>query len=309
MNASTNLVNRKEVLYRVTNIGFIAAIVIWIVSQVSANAAEPNSLKPPASGSIPVAFVISDGAVVIDFCGPWEVFRDVMVPGRRDHPFRLYTVSDKSSPIQAGGGMKIVPDYTFANAPAPKVIVIPAQHEPSPAMLEWIRENSKNTDLTMSVCTGAFVLAKTGLLSGKSATTFHGAFRSFAIEFPDVHLKCGARFVEDGNLATAGGLSSGIDLALRVVERYFGREVAQKTAYELEYQGQGWMNADSNQVYANMPVSTSDHPLCAVCGMDVDPKSSPKSVFNGKTYYFCSDDDKKTFDAAPDKFVAADKKL
>ena len=308
MNASTNLVNRKEVLYRVTNIGFIAAIVIWIVSQVSANAAEPSSLKPPASGSIPVAFVISDGAVVIDFCGPWEVFRDVMVPGR-DHPFRLYTVSDKSSPIQAGGGMKIVPDYTFANAPTPKVIVIPAQHEPSPPMLEWIRENSKNTDLTMSVCTGAFVLAKTGLLSGKSATTFHGAFRSFAIEFPDVQLKRGARFVEDGNLATAGGLSSGIDLALRVVERYFGREVVQKTAYELEYQGQGWMNADSNQVYANMPVSTSDHPLCAVCGMDVDPKSSPKSVFNGKTYYFCSDDDKKTFDAAPDKFVAADKKL
>jgi len=309
MNESTNVLNRREVLYRVTNIGFVAAIIIWIVSQVSGNAAEPTSLKPPASGSIPVAFVISEGAVVIDFCGPWEVFRDVMVPGRQDHPFRLYTVSDKSSPIQAGGGMKIVPDYTFANAPTPKVIVIPAQREPSPAMLEWIRENSKNTDLTMSVCTGAFVLAKTGLLSGKSATTFHGAFRSFAIEFPDVHLKRGARFVEDGNLATAGGLSSGIDLALRVVERYFGREVAQKTAYELEYQGQGWMNADSNQVYANMPVSTSDHPLCPVCGMDVDPKSSPKSVFNGKTYYFCSDDDKKTFDAAPDKFVAADKKL
>jgi len=309
MNESTNVLNRREVLYRVTNIGFVAAIIIWIVSQVSGNAAEPTSLKPPASGSIPVAFVISEGAVVIDFCGPWEVFRDVMVPGRQDHPFRLYTVSDKSSPIQAGGGMKIVPDYTFANAPTPKVIVIPAQREPSPAMLEWIRENSKNTDLTMSVCTGAFVLAKTGLLSGKSATTFHGAFRSFAIDHPDVHLKRGARFVEDANRPTAGGLSSGIDLALRVVERYFGREVAQKTAYELEYQGQGWMNADSNQVYANMPVSTADHPLCPVCGMDVDPKSSPKSVFNGKTYYFCSDDDKKTFDAAPDKFVAADKKL
>src|SRR6185295_9767104 len=98
--------------------------------------------------------------------------------------------------------------------------------------------NSKKADLTMSVCTGAFVLAKTGLLSGKSATTFHGAFRSFAIEFPDVHLKRGARFVEDGNLSTAGGLSSGIDLALRVVERYYGREVARKTAYNLEYQGE-----------------------------------------------------------------------
>jgi transcriptional regulator GlxA family with amidase domain len=309
MNASANVLNRRELLYRVTNIGFIAAIIIWFISEVSANAAEPNSLKPPASGSIPVAFLISEGAVVIDFCGPWEVFRDVMVPGRQDHPFRLYTVSDKTSPIQAGGGMKIVPDYTFANAPAPKVIVIPAQSEPSGAMLDWIRKSSKDTDVTMSVCTGAFVLAKTGLLSGKPATTYHGAFGYFATEFPDIHLKRGARFVEDGNLATAGGLSSGIDLALRVVERYFGREVAQKTAYNMEYQGQGWMNADSNQVYARAPVSTADHPLCAVCGMDVDPKSSPKSVFNGKTYYFCSDDDKKTFDAAPDKFVAADKKL
>jgi len=99
------------------------------------------------------------------------------------------------------------------------------------------------------------------------------------------------------------------DLALRVVERYFGREVAQKAAYNMEYQGQGWMNADSNQVYATAPVSTADHPLCPVCGMDVDPKSAPKSVFKGKTYYFCSDPDKKTFDAAPDKFVSADKKL
>src|SRR3989440_12658781 len=107
-----------------------------------------NSLKP--APPIPVAFVISEGAVVIDFCGPWEVFRDVMLPSG-DHPFRLYTVSDKTAPIQAGGGMKIVPDYTFANAPVPKVIVIPAQSEPSAPMLKWIRESTKNTDVTMSV--------------------------------------------------------------------------------------------------------------------------------------------------------------
>jgi transcriptional regulator GlxA family with amidase domain/YHS domain-containing protein len=311
MNESTNALNGREVLYRVTKIGFIVSAALWVVGQISAVAdpTEGNPLKPPAQGSIPVAFLISEGAVIIDFCGPWEVFRDVMVPGRQDHPFRLYTVSESTSPIRGGGGLKIVPDYTLKNAPAPKVIVIPAQSEPSPAMLEWIRENSKNTDVTMSVCTGAFVLAKTGLLSGKSATTFHAAFERFAMQFPDIQLKRGARFVENGNLATAGGLSSGIDLALRVVERYFGREVAKQTAYNMEYQGQGWMNADSNQVYARAPVSTPNHPLCAVCGMDVDPKSSPKSVFNGKTYYFCSDDDKKTFDAAPDKFVTADKKL
>jgi len=309
----------RDLLNTAARFGLLAALAFFVIAELSANSARgssgdikqtitANPLKPPAKGDIPVAFLISDDAVVIDFCGPWEVFRDVMVSGG-DHPFRLYTVSDKTDPIQAGGGMKIVPDYTFANAPAPKVIVIPAQSEPSEAMLKWIRESTKSTDVTMSVCTGAFVLAKTGLLSGKSATTFHAAFGNFAMQFPDIKLKRGARFVEDGNLASAGGLSSGIDLALRVVERYYGRDVAQKTAYNMEYQGQGWMNPDSNQIYAQAPVSTAEHPLCSVCGMDVDPKTAPKSVYKGTTYYFCSDDDKKTFDAAPDRFVNADKKL
>ncbi len=306
MNAQTNSMSGRDLLNAAARFGLLTALALFIIGQFFANAAsaEANSLKPPAQGQIPVAFVISERAVIIDFCGPWEVFRDVNIPGR-DGPFRLYTVSDTTSPIHAGGGMQIVPDYTFANAPAPKVIVIPAQSEPSEAMLKWIRESTKNTDVTMSVCTGAFVLAKTGLLSGKSATTFHAAFGSFAMQFPDIRLKRGARFVEDGNLSSAGGLSSGIDLALRVVERYYGRDVAQKTAYNMEYQGQGWMNADSNQIYATNPVSTAEHPLCPVCGMDVDVKTDPKSVYKGKTYYFCSDDDKKTFDSAPDKFADA----
>jgi putative intracellular protease/amidase/YHS domain-containing protein len=321
MNAQINITNRR-LLNPIAEFGLLAAIALTVLGQLfgsnpakapggakgGQSAVKANSLKPPAQGSIPVAFVLSEGAVIIDFTGPWEVFHDVMIPGRSEHPFRLYTVSESTSPIRASGGMKIVPDYTFENAPPPKVIVIPAQSEPSNATLEWIRRSTKTTDVTMSVCTGAFVLAKTGLLSGKAATTFHGAFVPFANEFPDIHLRRGARFVEDGNLATAGGLSSGIDLALRVVERYFGREVAQKTAYNMEYQGLGWMNPDSNQAYAATPVSSAEHPLCAVCGMEVDSGTAPKSVFKGTTYYFCSDEDKKTFDATPDKFVSADKK-
>src|SRR5213080_2332710 len=321
MNARTNITNRR-LLGTAPEFGLLAAITLTVLGQLfgsnpvkppsgaqgAESAVQTNPLKPPAEGSIPVAFLISEGAVMIDLTGPWEVFQDVMVPGRTDHPFHLYTVSESTSPIHTSGGMKIVPEYTFGNAPAPKVIVIPAQSEPSEATLEWIRKSTKSTDVTMSVCTGAFVLAKTGLLSGKAATTFHGAFVSFANEFPEIHLKRGARFVEEGNLATAGGLSSGIDLALRVVERYFGREIAQKTAYNMEYQGLGWMNPESNQVYAATPVSTAEHPLCVVCGMDVDPANGPKSVFKGATYYFCSDADKKTFDAAPDKFVNTDRK-
>jgi transcriptional regulator GlxA family with amidase domain len=324
MNRQTNALNRREALKTAAKIGLIAAMALSVVGELSASSSpaettsssggnkevvKANPLKPPVQGSIPVAFLISEGAVIIDFSGPWEVFQDVMIPGRQEPPFGLYTVSETTAPIRASGGMQIIPDYTLANAPSPKVIVIPAQSKPSEATLEWIRKSTKSTDVTMSVCTGAFVLAKTGLLSGKAATTFHAAFVRFAMQFPDIHLKRGARFVEDGNLATAGGLSSGIDLALRVVERYYGREIARKTAYDMEYQGQGWMNPDSNQIYASTPVSTAEHPLCPVCGMDVDPKIAPKSVFKGKTYYFCSQDDKETFDAAPDKFVNADKGL
>lgn len=314
--------NWRGLLKTAPEFGLLIAITLTVLGQLSGSnpakgpsghendqpAVTTNPLKPPAQGSIPVAFLISEGAQVIDFTGPWEVFQDVVVPGRTGNPFRLYTVSESTSPIRTSGGMKVVPEYTFENAPPPKVIVIPAQSPPSEATLEWIRKSAKSADVIMSVCTGAFVLAKTGLLSGKVATTYHGAFVRFSSQFPDIHLKRGARFVEDGNLATAGGLSSGIDLALRVVERYFGREAAQQTAYDLEYQGQGWMNPDSNQVYAATPVSTAEHPVCVVCGMDVDPATAPKSTFKGVTYYFCSGDDKKTFDAAPDKFVNTDRK-
>src|SRR3989440_2774776 len=95
-----------------------------------------NPIKPPEKDQIPVAFSIADRAVVIDFCGPWEVFQDTMVPSRQDNPFRLYTVAETAKPIRTSGGMQIIPDYTIANAPAPKVIVIPAQSDPSPAVLD-----------------------------------------------------------------------------------------------------------------------------------------------------------------------------
>ena len=94
----------------------------------------------------------------------------------------------------------------------------------------------------LSICTGAFVLAEAGLLAGKKATTHHDFHDRFAAQYPSVTLERGLRFVESGrNLATAGGLTSGIDLALRVVERYFGRETARRTAEYMEYQGKGWL--------------------------------------------------------------------
>jgi transcriptional regulator GlxA family with amidase domain len=205
-----------------------------------------NALRAPAKGAIDVAFLISDGATVIDFAGPWEVFQDVMLPERgpaheEQMPFRLFTVADGREPVRVTGGMRIVPDHSLADAPPPRVVVVPAMRR-SPAVIEWLRKTSSTADLIMSVCTGAFVLGHAGLLSGKRATTHHDFHDRLAEQFPDVKLERGARFVEGApNLATAGGLTSGIDLALRVVERYFGRAVAQRTATYMEYQGRGWI--------------------------------------------------------------------
>jgi YHS domain-containing protein len=153
----------------------------------------------------------------------------------------------------------------------------------------------------MSVCVGAFMLAKTGLLNGKSATTHHDAYKEFANEFPKVHLIRGVRFVEEGNLATSGGLASGMDLALHVVERYFGRKVAEDTAYNLEYQGQGWKDPNSNAIYSQAPKGLT----CPVCGMPSDAAKKTTSIYKGKTYYFCQMAEvcKGTFDAAPDKYA------
>lgn len=267
----------------------------------SGSAATPTPLKPPASGSINVAFVISKGAVLIDFAGPWEVFQDVTIPGgdMMDSAFELYTVAETLNPIAVSGGLKIVPNYTFQNAPPPKIIVIPAQNDASNAMLDWIRKASKTTDVTMSVCTGAYVLAATGLLNGKSGTTHHTAYTDLAMQFPDVKVVRGVRFVEEGNLATAGGLTSGMDLALRTVGRYFGPEAIQRTAFQLEYQGKGWMDAGSNSEFAVKPPGD----ICAVCWMQLNAKTALSEVYKGQTYYFCMEDHKEAFDSKPDKFI------
>jgi transcriptional regulator GlxA family with amidase domain len=135
--------------------------------------------------------------------------------------------------------MRIIPDDTLANAPAPKVVVIPAQTNDGKPVLEWIRSTAKAADLVMSVCTGAFLLAKTGLLSGKAATTHHGEYATLAEQYPDIHVKRGVRFVDEGNLASSGGLSCGIDLALHVVERYHSSETAKQTAFNHRISGAG----------------------------------------------------------------------
>ena len=201
------------------------------------------ALVVPPKGSIAVAFVISEGATMIDFAGPWEVFQDVHVDGRgptmdERMPFRLYTVSDSRAPIRTSGGMQVIPDYTFEDAPPPAIVVVGAQGGRSKQMLDWLRRASTQSQVLMSVCTGAYKLAMAGILDGKKAATHHDAWDDFEKRFPKISLQRGPRYVQsDPVVFTAGGLTSGIDLALHVVELYFGRDVAAQTAAYMEYQG------------------------------------------------------------------------
>jgi len=241
---------RREFITQTAGLGVVVAAAgapgypFSVIPPVSIETSS-SKLTPPAKGKIPVAFAISEGATVIDFAGPWEVFQDVHVSDRGSNhddqmPFQLFTVAEKIETITGSGGLKLVPDYTFENVPTPKVVVVPAQRG-SQALHAWLRKIAPSTDLVMSVCTGAFQLGKAGLLNGKSATTHHEFLDRFAQTFPEVAVKRGLRFVEEDRISTAGGLSSGIDLALRVVDRYFGRDVAQATATYMEYQGKGWI--------------------------------------------------------------------
>jgi transcriptional regulator GlxA family with amidase domain len=224
---------------------FYVTRVVRTPNNVAASTVQSAPLKPPTKGPINVAFIISEGTNVMDIAGAWEVFGDAMLTSKGKPwqeadgddmvmPFNTYTVSDSLKPGIAANGLTIVPNYSFANAPKPQIIVIPAQGGRSEAQKAWLLANSATADVTMSVCTGASMLAKYGLLDGMTATTHHMYAAQMQKQYPAVHFVSGTRFVENGKVATAGGLTSGIDLSLHIVERYYGREAAQSTADFLE---------------------------------------------------------------------------
>jgi transcriptional regulator GlxA family with amidase domain len=221
--------------------GLISVALFAIVALPNISAGDANSrLLAPGKGTIKVAFVLSEGATVIDFAGPWEVFQDT----DSRTPFELYTVAPSKAPLHTSGnqrlGMTVTPDYSFADAPEPDLVVIGAQSG-GPGLTEWLQRLHKDNKVILSVCTGAFKVAQAGLLDGRQATTHHEFTDKLARQFPNVKVVTSVRYVQsDPVIYTAGGLTSGVDLALHVVEQYFGRDVAQKTADYMEYQGTGW---------------------------------------------------------------------
>lgn len=220
------------------------------VPAARALAAEP-ALRPPADRKILVAFVITQDATMIDFAGPWEVFQDVFVQERgatmADRmPFELVTVGNSRAAVQlmstmSRPGMAIVPDYTFADAPVPDVIVVGAQPG-NPELVAWLRAMRGKVSVILGTCTGAFLLAEAGLLDGKPATTHAGYYDGLAAKYPRVQVRRDVDWVraDDVVFTAGGGGITGIDLALHVVELYFGRPVAKSVADYLWYGRTGW---------------------------------------------------------------------
>ncbi len=177
-----------------------------------------------------VAILIFDGVEIIDYTGPWEVF------GAAD--FEVYTVAKTKAPITTAMGMTVIPQYTFADAPQPDVLVVPGggvRRAQDDTTLKWIRDTSPRTRHTMSVCNGAFTLAKAGLLDGLGATTTASNLERLRAAYPKVRVIDNRRYVDNGRIITTGGLSAGIDGALHVVARMLGDGVAQQVALEEEY--------------------------------------------------------------------------
>lgn len=188
-----------------------------------------------------VAIVLYEGVEALDFAGPLEVFaaagRFGTAGGQR--AFNVYTVSKTKRPLTSQGVLTVTPQYSIDDAPKPDLIVIPGGSSSSvtddDAFMKWVTENARASELTMTVCTGAFTLGKAGLLDGLDVTTFFDAIDGLQVAAPKARVQRGRRFIDNGHYVTTAGVSAGMDGALHVVARLLGRRVADKTAQYMEY--------------------------------------------------------------------------
>lgn len=199
-----------------------------------------------------VAVFLYDGVEILDFSGPGEVFSASHFDGGG---FRVYTVAATKEPLVSQGFVHIQPEYAIADCPKPDIIVLPGGNTgPSVdnnAVIQWVQQEAPDLTAALSVCTGAFILERAGLLRGKKATTFHNAIASLRERATETEVLENTRWVDNGKIITTAGVSAGIDGALHLVGRLCGMEVAQATARYMEYDK--WDPKDGVIVGENTP--------------------------------------------------------
>jgi transcriptional regulator GlxA family with amidase domain len=185
------------------------------------------------------AILLFNDAEVLDFAGPFEVFNAAnRMAG--EVIFSVYTIAENKDVISARNGLKVIPDYSLNNCPSPDILIIPGGsgrkiQMTNQFLLNWIKSKYNGFEFLLSVCTGSLIVGKTGLLDGLEATTHHNSYQEFENTFPSIKLIKNAKYIDNGKIITAAGVSSGINMSLYVIGRLFGEELKAKTASHIEF--------------------------------------------------------------------------
>lgn len=189
---------------------------------------------PPSAPPKRVAILLFDGAEIIDYSGPWEVFGA--------EGYDVVSVARTKAPITTAGGETVVPKYDFSDVPDADIVLVPGGDvsavRKDPETLAWVRKETARDQHTMSVCNGSLILADAGLLDGLSATATYYWIPKMRTQYPQIHMIDDQRWVDNGKIITTAGLSAGIDGALHLVDVMEGRGEAQQVALVLEYNWQ-----------------------------------------------------------------------
>lgn len=265
-----------------------------------------DSTSRPEATPVKVAVLVYPGVELLDFSGPAEVLSNV--PGAQ-----VYLVSTGNKSLATNGNtVHLTADYTLATAPLPDIMVVPGAPQEvitgvyrNPAALAWVQQADQSSQLTMSVCTGAFILSQAGLTHHKHVTTHWGATDSLQRFDPQAIVLKDKRFVEDGKLLTTAGVSAGIDGALRVVEELRGPDEARSVARIMQYDkyqlAQGLVLGHSG-IRPPAPLA-ADVTRDPVCQMAVPAQNAPTLAYRGVTYHFCSASCRENFRRHPAQYA------
>jgi transcriptional regulator GlxA family with amidase domain len=194
-----------------------------------------------------IGIYIFDDVEVLDFCGPFEVFSTACRVKARlqpdnSKPFEVFTIADTVRTVKARGGLKVQPHFDITNNPIVDVLIIPGGVISSELkrddVIGWIAKTAATSTITASVCTGAFLLGKAGLLRKKTVTTHWADIDELRAMFPETTIQENIRWIDTGSIITSGGISAGIDMSLHLVSRLEGEELAIRTARQMEYNWQ-----------------------------------------------------------------------
>lgn len=195
--------------------------------------------------TINVGIFLYNEVEVLDFAGPFEVFSTASRVNTRlspesDNLFNVFTVAEEPNAVLARGGLQIIPKYSISGQPDINVLIIPGGIVTDELLkdhiVSWIQNSSRVADITASVCTGAFLLAKAGLLQSKRAITHWEDIDDLISMFPDIKIQKNARWVDEGRIVTAAGISAGIDMSLHLVSRMVSENLADLTAKQMEFE-------------------------------------------------------------------------